>query len=367
MKTATHLLLAAFLTATCSAAQAEHDEDITGFYISPGFGYYNFNKEREVDDETLFSLGLGYRFESPWALELRYLESGTDDDFGDDVDYKQWRVDALYNLARRENVQPYLAFGAGEGDFQWDDYSDHDETVVNAGGGFKIFLTEKLAFRSDLRFINSLDEEATDFAITLGVAYHFGSPKAHAAPADSDGDGVIDANDRCPNTPAGEAVDTNGCSLDDDRDGVPNSRDECPDSKAGARVDEKGCYIILKETVQIEINVEFDFDSAAARPTHKDKVEKVVKFLKEYPLTSVTIEGHTDSVGSAEYNKGLSLRRAKTVADVLIKEFGVAPERVSVAGYGEEKPIADNSTEDGRQRNRRVYGIMKATVEKVQE
>ena len=94
-------------------------------------------------------------------------------------------------------------------------------------------------------------------------------------------------------------------------------------------------------------------------------MQEVATFIKEYPLTNVTIEGHTDSMGSAEYNQKLSQRRAQKVADVLVNEYGVDPNRISVAGFGEEQPIADNSTAEGRQTNRRVSAVFESTVAKI--
>ena len=100
---------------------------------------------------------------------------------------------------------------------------------------------------------------------------------------DSDGDGVVDALDRCPGTPAGVTVDSRGCAEDSDGDGVPNHRDDCPDSEQGARVNERGCYIELEEEVTIDMSIEFDTNKADVRPDHYAEISRATNFLSQYP------------------------------------------------------------------------------------
>ena len=179
--------------------------------------------------------------------------------------------------------------------------------------------------------------------------------------ADSDGDGVPDRTDDCPNTPAGVAVDSRGCPVDSDGDGVPDYQDKCPDSEAGAKVDEVGCYVELDETVTINLNLEFDSNSADVRPSEYSKIQEVTDFLRQYPTTSAVLEGHTDSSGAASYNQQLSERRARAVYNYLVNEANVAAGRLSFIGYGEANPIASNETREGMQANRRVSAVVSAT------
>ena len=97
----------------------------------------------------------------------------------------------------------------------------------------------------------------------------------------------------------------------------------------------------------------FDSDSYALRYEARRDLDKVADILIRYPETSITVAGHTDSVGDAGYNQRLSEYRAKSVADYLMSR-GVQPYRISMVGYGETMPVASNSSESGRQRNRRV-------------
>ena len=141
-------------------ASADDANDHSGFTISPMLGYYNFDSDRNVKDEYLYSIGLGYQFNSPWAVEFVYLGSRTERSRGGDydIDLDQIRLDGLYNFNRNGNFQPYLAAGIGESEFTRRS-ADHVETNLNFGGGAKYFLSPKLSMRGDVRMIGSLDEE----------------------------------------------------------------------------------------------------------------------------------------------------------------------------------------------------------------
>jgi outer membrane protein OmpA-like peptidoglycan-associated protein len=97
----------------------------------------------------------------------------------------------------------------------------------------------------------------------------------------------------------------------------------------------------------------FDFDKSTLTPAGKAKVAEAARTLKDKPSVHVEVGGHTDSIGTDGYNQRLSERRARTVADELTRD-GISASRMTVRGYGERKPVADNSTEAGRARNRRV-------------
>lgn len=97
----------------------------------------------------------------------------------------------------------------------------------------------------------------------------------------------------------------------------------------------------------------FDVDSSMLKPGAYDEIARVAKVLVQYPQTTIMIAGYTDSTGTEAYNQQLSERRAQVVKNALAGQ-GVNPARMTVVGYGESKPVADNSTEAGRQLNRRV-------------
>jgi OmpA-OmpF porin, OOP family len=141
-------------------------------------------------------------------------------------------------------------------------------------------------------------------------------PAVAAAPRDSDGDGVMDDADQCPGTPAGVTVDA------------------------------RGCWVIK--------NLRFAFDSAKIEPQYFDELNDVAARLKQVGSdVRVSIDGHTDSVGSDAYNQSLSERRANAVRDYLVKA-GVPASQLSTKGYGESKPAYSNADAEGRAGNRRT-------------
>lgn len=186
-------------------------------------------------------------------------------------------------------------------------------------------------------------------------------------PVDSDKDGVIDENDKCPGTAAGVAVDTKGCPLDSDNDGVNDSLDLCPNTKAGMAVDSKGCPPPIEENVKIAIGVLFASGKADIKEDSTDDIKKLGEFMQTYPTTKTVIEGHTDSVGSAAMNKDLSQRRADAVRDYLIKNYNIDANRIKAVGYGPDRPVADNATAAGRQLNRRIEAAIDVVIVTPQE
>lgn len=174
---------------------------------------------------------------------------------------------------------------------------------------------------------------------------------------DSDGDGIPDPQDKCPNTPSGSRVDPTGCLLpvDSDSDGVFDPQDRCPNTPAGTPVDANGCPQVFeagKRNVILE-GVNFETNKAELRPESRAILDRVAESLKGDPELMVEVQGHTDSRGSAELNRKLSQARAEAVRDYLIAN-GVAASRLTARGYGSGMPAADNTTDAGRAKNRRV-------------
>ncbi|MBI5017587.1 MAG: OmpA family protein [Deltaproteobacteria bacterium] len=118
----------------------------------------------------------------------------------------------------------------------------------------------------------------------------------------------------------------------------------------------------LPEKVCISLHIEFDFDKADIKPQYHGEIGKVAEFMKTYPKTAAVIEGHTDNIGTKEYNEKLSLRRADAVVAYLADKYGIQPLRLSSKGYGFSRPVADNATDEGRQKNRRIDAIIDCAV-----
>ena len=180
-------------------------------------------------------------------------------------------------------------------------------------------------------------------------------PVPVAAPLDSDGDGVIDAKDKCPNTPKGAPVDKVGCPLDSDGDGVFDYLDQCTGTPTGVSVDAKGC------PTKLTLHINFGNDSHAVGDQYLSEVAKAAQCINQYPGNKVLIFGHTDSRGADAYNQVLSERRAAAVVKALVEKFNIPASRLASSGFGETRPIADNGTIEGRFDNRRVEVACGAT------
>lgn len=175
---------------------------------------------------------------------------------------------------------------------------------------------------------------------------------------DTDGDGVQDGADWCPETLAGAVVDVNGCPTDSDNDGVLNVLDQCPDTSPQTMVNEKGCPV---ENVSVNLDIKFALGKAELSREFDFALAKVADFMKRFPATTVLIEGHTDNVGSAAENKRLSQKRAEAVRAALVNRFGVKARRITAKGFGAERPILDNAAPEGRAANRRVMATISVT------
>jgi outer membrane protein OmpA-like peptidoglycan-associated protein len=216
-----------------------------------------------------------------------------------------------------------------------------------------------------------------------------GTPKGRKVDArgcelDSDGDGVVDALDRCPDTPRGAKVNATGCELDSDGDGVvdrldrcptvaapgtadgcprdsdgdgvPDERDRCPTVAAPGTAD--GCpppapAKAAAPAPQRLDGVYFDNNQATLRPDARARLDAIAETLKAWGDVKVEVAGHTDSRASEAHNLALSQRRAEAVREYLIGK-GIAAERLIARAYGATQPVADNDSETGRAKNRRV-------------
>ena len=147
------------------------------------------------------------------------------------------------------------------------------------------------------------------------------APVVAAAPKDSDGDGVIDELDQCPDTMKGSKVDTVGCMT------------------------------------LVNLNINFDTNKSDIKDSYNSRIAEFAKMMNANPKLKATIGAHTDSVGSDAYNQKLSERRAASTVNAL-KALKVDAARIKAVGYGETKPTASNATAEGRAENRRVEAVM---------
>jgi len=150
-------------------------------------------------------------------------------------------------------------------------------------------------------------------------------------------------------------VNASGCPVDSDGDGVPDGIDRCPDTPAGREVDVVGCPVLfaVARAPLVLRGVNFETGRSVLTPESHAILDEVATSLLAQPEVRVEIGGHTDNTGSRAINERLSLERAQAVKAYLAQK-GVAPGRMEVRGYGPDRPIATNATAEGRARNRRV-------------
>jgi outer membrane protein OmpA-like peptidoglycan-associated protein len=172
-------------------------------------------------------------------------------------------------------------------------------------------------------------------------------------PLDTDGDGVPDFKDQELNTQPGATVDVNGVAIDSDKDGVPDGIDRCPDTPPEVMIDEFGCPKAKPLTAKLTLNIQYETGSFEPDAAAKLNLDELVTTMQAYPNLKIAVNGYTDALGSASGNLKLSQKRADAIRDYLVAK-GVASERVTSKGFGEDNPIADNGTPDGRQQNRRI-------------
>lgn len=388
------LALAALATAIASPTLAESRQTV---YLTPFIGFQLFDDARDLSETGITGIGVEYRFAPHWAVEAVYSKDSADRKYvGGSSDFEDIRLDGTYYFATQEEAwNPYLSVGAGQTDFGDDKLgyetlgSDHDETRVNVGGGFRYNVTDSVSLRAEVREFHGIGEDTFDTQALLGFSLAFNRTTSDSSPQpmqpadsdndgvpnnrdqcpgtaagvsvdssgcerDADGDGVADSRDQCPATPAGAKVNNRGCELDEDKDGVVNSKDQCPGTKAGATVDATGCEGVTETVKTIELNVTFPTNSSVIGDRFDSEIRQVADFMRENPETSVEIAGHSDSRGDDDYNRFLSQRRADSVASRLTGPLGISADRVSAVGYGEAEPVASNDTAAGRAENRRV-------------
>ena len=249
-------------------------------------------------------------------------------------------VDAIYSFGDRESLTPFVLAGIGGG---FNDVLPDDRDGLTATGRVGVGVVTAPLFRDfpvkvraqALYGYDDVDEGFWEPEVGIGVEM----PLWTAPPPPL-----------LPTKPDVRVVEVPTGLLDDDEDGVINARDRCPGTPPGTRVNGDGCE--LQEILELK-GVTFEFNKTRLRPDALSLLDWAVKLLRRYPDMQVEVAGHTDSLGSNDYNQALSEARAQAVVDYFV-ETGVRAAQIRAKGYGESDPIAPNDTEAGRERNRRV-------------
>jgi len=335
-------------------AQAHAADFGRGLSVTPGGGYYAFDSKQGIDDDSFPSIAIEYRFTKSLGLELNYLATDTVEARNNlaKFEVEQIRLDGNYYFSPDKKLQPYMSAGVGSMSVdQPQKRIERDDTVADVGAGIRYFINKSFSLRGDLRAVNNFDSGYTDGMLNVGVNFLFGGNSKTT-------DGDIDIVDAAPSMGVGGPA---LASSDFDGDGVLNAKDDCLNTDAGMMVDENGCAIPVESTVSMDLNVNFEFESANLPPEFYSDVKELATFLKSYDNSVVTIEGHADATGPETYNQQLSEKRAKAIRDILVKDFNVEVERLNFVGFGEAKPVASNQTKEGRSKNRRAATVVTAT------
>ncbi|NND39150.1 MAG: OmpA family protein [Pseudomonadales bacterium] len=344
--------------------------------VKPATKWMEYDDKRGLEEEEIGgSLGVEYQY-GRWGTELQL--GGNDAEVlatGDDVDVTVATVNQYLYFNHEGGFNPYFVLGAGHADFDGVSYKEK-ETQGNAGLGFQHWLGKKVGWFADVRAVHGFDDSATDTVATLGLTIRLADAaraaqtkpapvvRAMAPPKqiDSDGDGVLDSADRCPGTKASVKVNARGCATDSDGDGVADTFDKCPGTLAGVKVDKRGCKLKVTRVEEQRLDVQFASNSSQLQENSLAEIGKLAAFMQKHRDLNVILEGHTDSAGDASYNMALSQKRAERVKAALVNRFGIAPVRITAKGYGEERPVTDNKTREGRAKNRRVIAALTKTI-----
>lgn len=408
MKKKITLLMAGSILALATIASAGNKADT--FSVSPMVGGITFDGNQHLQTSPVFGVRAGYNFTKAFGVEALFDYSRTESTRSNNtLDLYRYGGELLYHFWPDNKFVPYLAAGYARMDLKGGNnpypFASKTRGVIDYGLGFKYFVTEDIAWRTDVRgltyYYSNEDHHAIEY--TTGVYIPFGGAKSITKLADpppapapvapvpvakpvvvpppvptasllatpesitkgqssvltwkSTNASVCDLQPAIgPVRPQGTVTVTPG----DNTEYFLSCTGEGGIAKSSAVV------TVLAPVVQISaaaerfcnkpaiLKINFDTDKYNIKPQYHNELKSVGDFLKEFPKSKGEISGHTDSTASNQYNQKLSERRAESVKKYIIKNFGIAPERIRSKGYGEDKPIATNKTKAGRALNRRI-------------
>jgi OOP family OmpA-OmpF porin len=283
----------------------------------------------------------------------------------------EWQVEGRMRLGAKQRWW----IGLGAGSLINEGYGAPDFRVVGLAGFYVPILDTSAPSPPEHRRVRPTHDEGMKDSDHDGIPDDIDAcpdqPEDHQGespedgcplPPDRDGDGIPDSMDKCPDQPEDKdgVDDEDGCpETDADQDGIPDVKDACPKEPGKPNRDPKqnGCPSFIRmegNEVRVLKQVHFATGKATILPDSFPILQEVADLLKANPqITRMSVEGHTDDRGSNEMNLKLSQGRTESVVRWLT-EHGIAGSRLEAHGFGEEKPIEDNKTEEGRTANRRV-------------
>lgn len=318
MRKLTSLLVAALVAVP--AVANDH------FYLGPQVTFQFWDKSRflpglEEDFGVQAGLNLGYEFAERYAAELNVQTNLSD------TEANVYGLNLYHFLSSdRTGYTPYLVVGLEQVEMDPAQVITRRTSNISVGGGVSRYLSDYLELRADVRLRNALDDDklggdkVVDLGVNFALNYHLGRTSSPAPSA------AVPAS-------------------------TQPARVQPPAPVAAAPAAQT-------RTITVELEVLFEFDSAVVSGVYGSELSEMAAALRNQPGLSLTLEGHTDSVGAAEYNQSLSQRRVDAVKQQLVSNYSIAADRVRAVGYGESRPIATNETAAGRAQNRRVVGVI---------
>ncbi|MEA3228169.1 MAG: OmpA family protein [Campylobacterota bacterium] len=417
------LLIPALLTGSLAFGEPKKIE------ISPMIGYNFAEGNLGFKDNGYMAYGVEVQFNSKdslWSPELSVLFSNKGSATYDGYNYGTAVTRVAFNgvktfQATDSSIIPFAKVGFGTEMISVKEEENIDSLFIDAGAGIKYPFNHNIALKLEALYMLKYNDHRMDSnAIAMaGLTFSFGDFAQKPAPVvkkvnndidrdgvlnaddkcpntptgtdvdatgckintDLDNDGVLNADDKCPNTPTGTDVDATGCKIntDLDNDGVLNADDKCPNTPLNLKVDSSGCEInqdidndgVLNAVDQcqntppnskvdsvgcaevVTLSVQFKSNSTKLKDGSEASIEAFVAFLKIQKSYKTKLIGYSDSIGNDNYNQKLSQKRADAIKNILIAK-GIASDRISSIGKGEANPVASNVTKEGRAKNRRI-------------
>lgn len=372
-----------------SAAAANAAEQKGQFSISPVAGGYTFDGKQHLKTAPVYGIRTGYNLTQDFGVEALFDYARTKGTINkENTTMYRGGADLILNLMPENKLVPFLALGVSGISVDGTGQDKKIRAAWDYGAGLKYYLADGIALRGDVRHIIYNRSAATinNLEYVIGVHIPFGAEKLPStAVADNQTPpvaktpvpvAVIPPTPLPIPIPIPPAIDPPkrtvipvlNKSVDSDKDGIKDSLDKCPNTALGTIVDINGCPQSDTTAKRAEIaqrfcdkpvvlTVSFDSGRAEIKSAFHEELARVADFLKEFPASKGTIEGHTDNVGNVAANTRLSQRRAENVRAYLINNFGIDPARISAKGFGPDKPVASNKTATGKAKNRRIEAI----------
>ena len=387
------------------------------FSVTPFLGGYSFDGKQHLETRPVIGIRGGYNFTDAVGAEalIDYTPSeGTVN--GKNTTVFNYSLGLLYHLFPNNRLVPFLMAGYGGISIDQEDNGRTSKGAFNYGAGVKYSLSKSMELRGELRHILfKTSETLSNIEYGIGVGFLFGGtapvPAAVAEPVEQPAPKaapVVVPPAPAPPPPApvlppkanllvsqgtlmkGESTalswsseNATNCDIQPGIGAVPpqGTKSIAPSdttaytlactgpggtatSSAHVTVNVPPPPEPAPEKLTMELNVQFDTGKADIKKKYHEEIGRVAEFLKKYPTVHGVIEGHTDNVGSAEMNMKLSQRRADSIRKYLLDVYGIDPARLAAKGYGLTRPIADNKTAEGRQKNRRIQAQFETVVKK---